>query len=54
MNARGLLVLAVLVLAGCASGHTSAASPPTQVRCLSDPTERDTRPLIFLFCIQSP
>jgi hypothetical protein len=24
------------------------------VRCVSDPNERGTRPLIFLFCIQSP
>ncbi len=52
-----LALLAVLV--GCAS-----SSPPPQqnpragtsprVRCLSDPHETQTRPLFFLFCVESP
>jgi uncharacterized protein YceK len=56
---RRLLVLALVVLAmsGCASSHPSP--PPTattspRARCLVDPNEGGTRPLIFLFCIESP
>ena len=49
-----LLVLLAFALAGCAS-YGGSSPPPTSpgVRCLSDPNERGTRPLIFLFCIQS-
>jgi hypothetical protein len=52
-----LLVMLALTVGGCAtaprtSGPAPAASP--SVRCVSDPNERGTRPLIFLFCIQSP
>lgn len=52
-----IVALIVLTLAGCA-----ASTSPTQgqgqdsprVRCLSDPRETGTRPLIFFFCIESP
>ncbi len=55
------LLLAVLVVVGC-----STAAPPSRetrsgslprVRCLSDlsrDTTEGTRPLFFLFCIESP
>jgi hypothetical protein len=48
-----LLVLLASLVAGCATSYTTS-SPPPSVRCVSDPNERGTRPLIFLFCIQSP
>ncbi len=58
MKRSTLLALALLALpvAGCASSYprSSAPSPPPSVRCLADPNEQGTRPLIFLFCIQSP
>ena len=52
-----ILAITMLALSGCASGQPSA--PPTattspRARCLVDPTEGATRPLIFLFCIESP
>jgi hypothetical protein len=56
---RALLVLALLaVLAACASSpppqpNPRAGSSP-RVRCVSDPRETDTRPLFFLFCMESP
>jgi hypothetical protein len=58
---RALLIVALLtLLLGCSS---SSSPPPQQhpragttprVRCVSDPTESQTRPLFFLFCVQSP
>jgi hypothetical protein len=56
---RALLVLALLaLLAGCASSppsqeHPRSGSSP-RVRCLSNPNETQLRPLIFLFCAESP
>jgi hypothetical protein len=54
-----LLVLAIAALAlyGCASSQSSP--PPTattspRTRCLVDPNESGMRPLVFLFCIESP
>ena len=53
-------VLAVLLIAAFAAGCATAESPAArgmstpQARCLIDPNETGTRPLIFLFCIQSP
>jgi len=52
-----VLAIAVLALSGCASGQpspppTATASP--RARCLVDPNERGTRPLVFLFCVESP
>jgi hypothetical protein len=56
---RALLLLTLLaVLAGCASSPPSQPNPRAgsspRVRCLSDPHETDTRPLFFLFCMESP
>ena len=54
---RALIFLVALVmLAGCA---VPAASPPRgsqapRTRCLSDPNESGSRPLFFLFCVESP
>lgn len=55
--ALALCLLALLGLAACATSASrpdgrSPASP--HVRCLTDPRESGTRPLIFLFCIESP
>ena len=56
-RARWLLLLLVLTaIAGCAS---YAPPPPRQsqtprARCLTDPNETGTRPLFFLFCMESP
>ena len=51
-----LLIMLALAVGGCATspGTSSSSSASPSVRCLSDPNERGTRPLIFLFCIQSP
>jgi hypothetical protein len=51
-----LCLVALVVLAGCAA---PAASPPRasqapRTRCLSNPNETGTRPLFFLFCVESP
>jgi hypothetical protein len=54
---RALVLLAVALVAGCASGVASPpprGSQPPRVRCLTDPHETGTRPLIFLFCIENP
>jgi hypothetical protein len=52
------LVLVVLAMAGCASGDYSApsatASTSPRTRCLVNPNEAGTRPLVFLFCVESP
>jgi len=55
------LLLALATLAGCASapssrGSGSGGSAP-RVRCLTDPARDDastSRPLFFLFCLESP
>jgi hypothetical protein len=53
---RRLLVIALLAaVAGCASYQPPPrASTPPRTRCLSDPNETGLRPLIFLFCMESP
>jgi len=54
---RRLLVLLLLAAAGCASSAPTAPpprTPPPRARCLSNPNETDLRPLIFLFCVESP
>ncbi|HEV8583555.1 MAG TPA: hypothetical protein VGT02_01160 [Methylomirabilota bacterium] len=56
---RALILLALLALsAGCAASpppqqHPRSGSSP-RVRCLSNPNETQLRPLIFLFCAESP
>jgi len=55
---RALLVLALLALAGCATvtpaqQHPRSGSTP-RARCLADPNDTTLRPLIFLFCVESP
>jgi len=58
MKALGLLVLVVLglIIGGCASSTPPARrdAPPVRTRCLNDRTEGSTRPIIFLFCAESP
>jgi hypothetical protein len=57
-----LLVLALVALAisGCSSAQPGAAasaasrSSSQRARCLVDPSEGNTRPLIYLLCIESP
>jgi len=52
--ACGIVLLAVLVLAGCASGPSSGTSSASGgARCLSRPDTSGTQPLIYLFCIQT-
>lgn len=57
----GLAVVAAMILSGCAGPQSSGGAPATgaaaaspRVQCLSDPHESGMRPLLFLFCIQSP
>jgi uncharacterized protein YceK len=57
-----LLVLVLLVAATCgcaaterrASSTSGAAASAPRVRCLSNPHETGTRPLVFLLCVESP
>jgi len=50
------LVVLVCVLAGCSSYSPPppAASAPPRTRCLSNPSDNTLRPMIFLFCVESP
>jgi hypothetical protein len=56
---RALLVLTLLaILAGCATSpppqrYPRADSSP-RARCMADPNETGLRPLVFLFCVESP
>ena len=59
MKTLGLLgMLAVgLLVAGCASSNPPAprSESPGRTRCLTDRNETgNTRPLFFLFCVESP
>jgi hypothetical protein len=52
-----LAVLAAIALtvAGCATSNPDRrGSTSPHVRCLVNPHETEMRPLIFLFCIESP
>ncbi len=53
-----LLVASALLatLGGCATSAPSTARQPDppQIRCLSERDSGPSRPLFFLFCIQSP
>jgi len=54
---RLALVLLVCVLAGCSSSYSPpppTASAPPRTRCLSNPQDTTLRPMIFLFCVESP
>jgi len=55
---RPVLTLALLAaLAGCSVPTSSSAPRSSQsprVRCLNNPNEGDTRPMIFLFCAETP
>ena len=58
-SGRTALGLALLALAGCALASPAARSDvPPRVRCLGKPNPGEPdwgpRPLIYLFCIQSP
>jgi hypothetical protein len=58
MKALELLVFVVLglVIAGCASSIPPAPrdAPQIRTRCLNERGEGSTRPIIFLFCAESP
>jgi hypothetical protein len=51
-----LLTLLVVTLCGCAAPQRESSRDSTspRVRCLADPHETGTRPLVFLLCIESP
>ena len=51
--ACGALLLAVLVLAGCASGPPPSGASSGGARCLSRPDSSGTQPLFYLICIQT-
>ncbi len=55
----GALVLCAVALVACATDPSPRQRSDTspRVRCLTDPkrdTAEGTRPLIFLFCVESP
>jgi hypothetical protein len=50
-----VLAAVAVTVAGCATANSDPrGSTSPQVRCLVDPHETGMRPLIFLFCIESP
>jgi hypothetical protein len=49
-----LLVAVMLAACGPVTAPPPRGSQPPRARCLSDPNESGTRPLIFLFCIENP
>jgi hypothetical protein len=56
---RRILALALLaaLITACASPAPSASprgSTSPRVRCLNNPNEGDTRPMLFLFCAETP
>ena len=53
----GLGLVLLTTLAGCSVSTPSSAPRSSQsprVRCLNNPNEGDTRPMIFLFCAETP
>jgi hypothetical protein len=58
MRVRLLVLLVAAAVAGCAAA--SSSSPPLRqtsaprTRCLANPSDTELRPLVFLFCIESP
>jgi len=57
LGIAAVLVLA-LFAAGCAAAGGSSGSPGPRTRCLAQPGRGESyaadRPLLFLFCIESP
>jgi hypothetical protein len=57
---RLVLALLALAIAGCSSTQYGASASSTsrpsspRARCLVDPSEGSTRPLVYLLCIESP
>ena len=49
-----LLVAVLLAACGPVTSPPPRGSQQPRARCLSDPNESGTRPLIFLFCIENP
>jgi hypothetical protein len=50
-------LLLALMLAGCStpiSPSPARGSQSPRARCLADPNETGSRPLFFLFCVESP
>lgn len=56
-GARWLALSLVLLAAGCATASPGRRDDALRARCLVDPKREatePTRPLFFLFCIESP
>jgi hypothetical protein len=53
---RALVLVVLVAVTGCAAvaPPPPRGSQPPRARCLSDPNETGTRPLFFLFCVESP
>jgi hypothetical protein len=53
---RALVLLLLIATAGCAAAPPPATrgSHVPRTRCLNDPNETGARPLIFLFCVETP
>jgi hypothetical protein len=54
--ATALLAVVTLAATACASGSYSSSSSSSgpRARCLVNPNETGSRPLVFLFCAESP
>lgn len=50
------MLLPLLALAGCAGGmpRSTTHTPSSRGHCITDPTESPTRPMFFLFCVETP
>jgi hypothetical protein len=53
---RLLVLVALAAVAGCATAYEPSPrqSQPPRARCLADPTDTTMRPLLFLFCVETP
>jgi hypothetical protein len=53
---RSLALLLLVAMSGCAAlpPPASRGSHVPRTRCLNDPNETGARPLIFLFCVETP
>jgi len=51
-----IVLLVLAAISGCAAGYSppERGSHVPRTRCLNDPNETGARPLIFLFCIETP